>query len=413
MLGGIGKAFADANFRQYSIGSIVSWLSFFVQAVAVSWVAWSLTHSTRWLAAVALLDTVPMSLLAPLGGVLADRHDRFRVLLVAYAFATLQAGVLAALAFSGQLTIGWLAGLAFAHGVIHAFSVPASFGLLPRFVTASRLPACIAVASAYTQLGLFIGPALAGWVILHFGAPVAFASNVVGYGVFFWSAARMRTPHGYVGPTPSGRAFVTDLTEGLRTIARHRGVTALLVMMLFGNALAAALSQMLPAFADRNLHVGVEGFSTLLASAGIGATLSALWLAQGGARRAKSGTISWAFLGFLATTCVLTLAGSLPLASAAMVGRGFFFEICRTAVLSLLQVTVPDELRGRLMSTQFLLQQGANAFGVAAMGLVADRWGLVGPVLCGVVLALAVWALTLRSRADAAAPFTEPSADPA
>ena len=84
LLGGIAAAFGDANFRRYSVGAIVSWLSYFVQAVAVSWVAWSLTHSTLWLAAVALLDSVPMGLFAPLGGVVADRFDRFRVLLVCY-----------------------------------------------------------------------------------------------------------------------------------------------------------------------------------------------------------------------------------------------------------------------------------------------------------------------------------------
>jgi len=206
MLGGIAEAFGDANFRRYSVGSIVSWLSFFVQAVAVSWVAWSLTHSTGWLATVALLDAVPMSLLAPIGGMVADRYDRFRVLLVCYGFATLQSAALALLAFSGHLTIGWLASLTLIHGLIHAFSVPSQFGLLPRFVAKGRLPSAIAVASAYTQLGLFVGPALAGWVILHFGPAVAFTSNVFGYGVYFWSAALLRTPSDYVRPSATRKA---------------------------------------------------------------------------------------------------------------------------------------------------------------------------------------------------------------
>jgi MFS family permease len=223
-LGGIGDAFADANFRRYSVGAIVSWLSFFVQVVAVSWVTWSLTHSTKWLAVVALLDAVPMSVLAPIGGVVADRYDRFRILLVCYGFATLQSAALAGLAFSGRLTIDWLAALAFLHGVIHAFSVPAQFGMLPRFVERSRLPSAIAVAAAYTQLGIFIGPALAGWVILHFGPATAFASNVLGYGVYFCSAAMLRTPSGYQPPQSSRKAFARDFIDGVRTIAAHRGV---------------------------------------------------------------------------------------------------------------------------------------------------------------------------------------------
>ena len=129
-LGGIADAFEDRNFRRYSVGSIVSWRSYFVQAVAVSWTTWDLTHSTRWLAIVALM---------PLGGVVADRHDRVRVLLISYALATLQAAVLAGLAFAGELTIGLLAALSFLHGAIHAFSIPAQFGFLPRFVERRRL----------------------------------------------------------------------------------------------------------------------------------------------------------------------------------------------------------------------------------------------------------------------------------
>ncbi len=90
-LGGIGHALADRNFRIFSIGSVTSWFSFFVQVVAVSWTAWELTHSTTWLAIIALLDIAPNVLLVPLGSVLADRYDRFRIEIVAYFLALLQA----------------------------------------------------------------------------------------------------------------------------------------------------------------------------------------------------------------------------------------------------------------------------------------------------------------------------------
>jgi len=405
VLGGIAEAYADANFRRYSVGSVVSWLSFFVQTVAVSWVTWDLTHATRWLAIVALLDAVPMAVLAPVGGVVADRYDRFRILQISYALATLQAAILAGIAFAGDLTIGWLASLALLHGVIHAFSVPAQYGLLPRFVERSRLPAAIAVASAYSQIGFFVGPALAGWLILHFGSAVAFATNVLGYGVYFASAAMMRTPASYAPPTVARRAFAGDLLDGLHAIAGHRGIRNLLALMLFGNALAGAVRQMMPAFADQGLHAGLSGLSTLLASAGVGATLSALWLAQGGARRSRPSVILRAFLGFLIATVGLMASRTLPVAALAMVALGFCLEICRTGIVALLQVSVPDNLRGRLMSTQFLLQQGASSLGVAIVGGVADVWGLRTPVLCGTGLAFLVWLYTRTARDRIAAAF--------
>jgi MFS family permease len=167
-----------------------------VQAVAVSWTTWELTHSTRWLAIVGLLDAAPNVALMPLGGVIADRFDRFRVMLLSYGLAWLHAVALTWLSWTGQLTIERLAALAFLHGAIHAFSIPAQYGLLPRFVERKRLSSAISVAAAYTQSAVFAGPALAGWLILHFGVVAAYASNVVGYGVFFAFVAFLRTPFG-------------------------------------------------------------------------------------------------------------------------------------------------------------------------------------------------------------------------
>src|SRR5580698_1301833 len=126
-LGGISEAFADRNFRIYSIGSILSWLSFFVQMVAMSWTTWELTHSTAWLAIIAVLDIAPNLILLPLGGVLADRFDRFRMVLIAYAAAWFHVLALTILAYTGSLTILPLAVLSFLHGVIHSFSVPAAY----------------------------------------------------------------------------------------------------------------------------------------------------------------------------------------------------------------------------------------------------------------------------------------------
>lgn len=398
VLGGIAEAFGDRNFRRYSIGSIVSWLSFFVQAVAVAWTAWDLTRSTRWLAIVALMDAVPNIALMPLGGVLADRFDRFRILLLSYACATLQAAVLAVFAFTGHLTIEIVAALAFLHGTIHAFSIPAAYGFLPRFVARPRLAAAISVAAAYTNLGIFVGPALAGWVIVHFGVAVAFASNVAGYGVFFACVAFLPTPPGYVQPPASGKAFARDLVDGVRAVAGHSGIVAVLALMLFGDALTNAVRQMAPAFADRQLGAGIEGFSTLLTCAGVGATLSALWLAQGGARRCTVPVILWAFLGFLVTTATLMLSRSMVPAGLSMMARGFTFEICRTGTVALLQTSMPDGIRGRVMSTQFLLMRLSGAISIAAVGAVADDWGVRLPILACVGAAFVVWLMTFGSR---------------
>jgi len=405
-LGGIGEAFADRNFRIYSLGAVVSWLSFFVQAVAVSWTAWQLTHSTTWLAIVALADIAPNLILLPLGGVLADRFDRFRIVVVTHMLALLQSLALTVLAAGGHLTVERLAALSLLHGAIHSFSVPGLFGMLPRFVVRSRLSSAISVSSAYTQFAIFAGPALAGWVILHFGAAAAFATNVFGYTFYLCTIAFLRTPPDFHRPAASGRSVAGDLLDGARYIGGHRGISALLLLMLTGDALSAATTQMLPAYADRVLGMGVAGVSTLLTAGGFGATLAALWLAQGGARRATARSVLRAFLAATLATAGLLLAGSsLALAVLAMVAAGVAGQIRKTGTVSLLQMAVGDEQRGRVMATQFLLQRVAGGIGVCFVGVAAERHGLRLPIMVAAAFALLAWVIAFRRRAGIFAAF--------
>jgi predicted MFS family arabinose efflux permease len=404
-LGGIGAAFADRNFRIYSVGAIVSWLSYFVQDVALAWLTWDLTHSTTWLAVIAVLEIGPNVLILPFGGVLADRIDRRRIVIVTHAAALLQAAILAFLAYEDRLTIGALAVLTFAHGVIHGFSVPGLFGMLPRFVARERLAAAIGVNAAYTQFAIFAGPALAGWIMLHHGAAVAFATNVIGYAAYIGSVLLLRSPPDYQPPAPTGKSVLGDLVDGLRYVTGHRGISALLFLMLVGDGLAAALYEMLPAYADKALGMGVDGMSTLLAAAGLGATAAALWLAHGGAERASSGRVLWAFLVLVLAIATLMVTRNLFVAVALMLLFGIAGQIRRTGTVALLQISVDDSQRGRVMSTQFLLQRAASGIGVVAIGAAAEHGGLRAPMLIGAALALAAWLYTFKGRDRIAAAF--------
>lgn len=405
LLGGIGTALADRNFRFYSIGAIVSWLSFFVQDVAIGWIAWDLTHSTTWLAVIAVLDIAPNLVFLPLGGVLADRYDRYRIVVATHLLALLQAAALAGLAYAGHLTIAPLAVLAFLHGLIHSFSVPGLFGMLPRFVARDRLASAIAVNAAYTQFAVFAGPALAGWIMLRYGAAAAFATNVAGYAVYLGSIAFLRTPPDFSRPAPSGRSIAGDLVDGMRYIAAHRGIRALLFLMLMGDALSNGLYKMLPAYADRVLGMGVDGMSTLLATAGIGATLSALWLAQGGTARATPDRVLWSFLILVVSIGALGLVGTLAPAMILMLLFGFAGQIRRTGTVALLQISIDDAQRGRVMSTQFLLQRAAAGIGTVAIGAAADHGGLRLPLAIAACLSIVAWGVAFRGRARIAAAF--------
>lgn len=414
-LGGIGEALADRNFRIFSIGSITSWLCFFVQVVAVSWTAWELTHSTYWLAIIALLDIAPNVILVPFGSVLADRYDRFKIEIIAYVVALLQALALTVLAYTGTLTIWPLAVLVLLHGAIHSFSVPAAYGLLPRFVARERLTSAIAVNSAYTQGAILVGPALAGWLILHAGTAFAFATNVFGYAVFLVSAAFLRTPADYQQAPRSNRSVLGDLVDGARYIFGHHGISTLLILMLLGDVLAVSLYHMLPAFSANDLGLGVEGMSTILACYGAGATLAALWLAHGGSARMQPALVLRAFAIYACAMAGLVLSGALWLAAGAALLWGIAGQIRSTGTIALLQTSVPDAQRGRVMGTEFLFSRIAGGIGTYFVGAVAERHGLQIPMLVVVAVCLLAWGWAYLRRARIGAAFrpavSRPSAD--
>jgi MFS family permease len=404
-LGGIGDALADRNFRVYTIGSVTSWIAFFMQVVAVSWTAWELTHSTTWLAIIAVLDIAPNILLVPLGSALADRMDRFRLTVVSYLFALLQAVALAVLAYADALTIWPLAVLVFLHGVIHSFSVPATYGMLPRFVARDRLASAIAVNSAYSQVAIFAGPALAGWLILQHGAAFAFAINALGYVLYLGSIAFLKTPPDYRKPAPSGKTVLGDLAAGARYIFGHRGIGTLLLLVLLGDMLQSSIYHMLPAFSADSLDLGVEGMTTILAVYGIGATLAALWLAHGGAKRIGSDLVLRAFVIYACAIGALVLTGNLYLAALAALVWGIAGQIRKTGGISLLQLSIPDEQRGRVMGTEFLFSRIAGGIGTFAIGTLAETHGLKIPMLAACVLCLVVWIYAFARRKRTAAAF--------
>lgn len=399
-LGGIGEAFSDRNFRLYSIGSIISWITYFIQQIAFSWAVWQITHSTAWLAIVALLDMAANVVVLPFGGVLADRVDRFKMAVTAYAFDFLKALTLAILAFTDHLTLPVVCVCAVLHGLIHAFSVPAAYGMMPRFVTRERLAAAIAVAAAYTQFAIFAGPAIAGWILVRWGLAAAFAVNVAGYLVFFVTVVFLRTPEGYRQSKSSGRSFFKDIPDGARYIFGHKGIAALLSIMFVGDALLTATYQMMPAYSDLLLGSGVGGMGILVGAAGLGATLAALWLAHGGATGATSQRALLGFVLFALAVGILAAAPSLLLAVPAMLLFGFAGESARTATTSILQSSVDDAQRGRVMSTRFLLQRAAGGLGTVLVGTTAQHAGLRLPmfIASGFALIVAVVAFSHRSR---------------
>lgn len=397
-LGGIGIAFSDKNFRLYSIGAIATWIGFFVQLVAVSWHAWELTHSTTWLAIIALLDIVPNVVLMPLTGAIADRFDKYRLMGIVSLLALIQAVIIAVLAWTNQLTLFPFAVLVFLHGVIISFMVPAMYGILPRFVKRSSLTSAIAVSSSYSQLAVFLGPAIAGWLISGYGVVAAFTLNALGYLVYLIVWPLFKTPPSFIKPEKSSKSIYADIKAGAKYIFNHQGISSMLVILLVGDALAASIFYMAPAFSEQILGLGVVGVSMILAAKGIGATIAAFWVAHGGEKMATVKRMLWGFLFFIVAVFIIFLSKNLSVIIISFVVLGMAAETYHTIMTALVQLSVSEEQRGRVMGTLFMFAQFASGLGTYLVGYFAVSYGLVTPTLVLATLCFVIWLIYFKNR---------------
>lgn len=396
VLGGIGHAFSDRNFRIYSAGSICSWTSFFIQLVAVAWLTWELTGSTKWLATMALLDIAPNVLLMPLTGAIADRFDRHIIMLITSTLLLLQATALAVLAWAGMLSIWPLAGLVLLHGVFISFMVPAMYGTLPRFVNRAVLPSAIAVSAAYTQFSFFAGPALSGWIIKSHGLTAAFIVNAVGYLALLISFVCLKTPADYEKPQPSSASILGDIKDGFAYIRQNETIWSLLWLALVADAVGYGFFHMLPAYSDLVLEAGIVGVSTLLAFRGLGATVAALWIAHVGASVVKVKRVMWAFLIAILALLLLVQIEHLYLAAGIFGVMGFASETRKTGMMTLIQLSTDEAQRGRVMGTVFMVSQIASGIGAYVVGAAAAEFGLPMPITIGAVIGLVAWGVVYR-----------------
>lgn len=396
-LGGIGKVLSERNFRIYTVGSITSWTSFFIQLLAINWLTWEMTKSAKWLAVISFLDIAPNFIFVPIGSALADKIDRIRIVVITHILALLQALALAALALTDLITIYSLAILVFLHGLIHSFSVPSLYGMLPRIISKENLSSAIAANAAYTHLSLFVGPVIAGLLIANFHISAAFFANALGYVLYLITIGFLRIPPEDASPRKS-KGILSDVLEGGRHILTHAGIGPMLLLVFIGNAVAFSLFNLLPAFAEIAFGRGVDGLSTLMASGGLGAGVGALWLAY---RGLSQRTTLLSLVGFLIVICAVALFVStttylLGIVLIFIFGAGN--EIRSTGIVTLIQTSVDDEKRGRVMGAYFLIYRASNAFGMLVIGTAADYLGLFYPMIAMLIFCFAIWLRLFKYR---------------
>lgn len=384
----IVRALRHRNFRLFFIGQSISLIGTWMQRVAVAWLVYQLTGSAFMLGLVGFAGQIPVFILAPFTGVLADRWDRHRILLFTQALAMVQAFVFSFLVLSHTIRIWQVIFLSIFLGIINAFDVPTRQSFMIEMIEDKKdLGNAIALNSSMFNFARLLGPSLAGMLIAIVGQGICFLLNALSYMAVVVSLMMMRLVKKQAAP----RRFnvLNDLMEGLRYAAGFAPIRAILLMLALISFMGMPYVVLMPIFARDILHGGPGTLGFLMGFAGIGAFAGALYLA---ARRSVLGLgkmipIAACFLG--SGLIVFSFSRSLYVSLALMVVIGFGQILQMATSNTLLQTIVDDDKRGRIMSFYAMAFSGMMPLGSLLGGAVASRLGAPWTVFIGGVACLA------------------------
>ena len=386
------------NYRRYISGQSVSLAGTWMQMAAQSWLVLTLTHSAAALGVIVALQTLPVLLLAPYGGVVADRVDKRRMMIALQAAMGVQALILGLLTVFGAVRVWQIGVLAIVLGLNNAFENPSRQSFMLELVGPKHLRNAVSLNSVMVNLARVIGPAIAGVLIAAVGEGPCFLINAGSVVAVIASLLTMDVSAlSPAEPAPRARG---QLREGLRYIRATPELAVPLLMMAAVGCLTYEFQVSLPYMAKVGLHAGSSGYGFMTAIMGVGAVLGGLVVATRGRTGASPLVLSAA--GFGLAMALATIAPNLPVELLAMALVGAASISFMSMGNATLQLRAAPEMRGRVMSLWFVAFQGSTPIGGpligAVMSLAGARAGLgVGAVTCFVVaLAGAAMLRTVR-----------------
>lgn len=365
------RPFSSRAYRYLFVGTALTMMSNFMQQVALGWLIYDLTNSPTWLGIASFARGIPMLFFSLPSGVLVDRFDRRTVLIIAQGLTALVALSLSALIASGLIQPWQVVVAALLSGCLFVVIIPARQALVPATVERSQLSAAIPLMSTGQNAGRVVGPSLAGLLIAGFGAAASFAVQAAGF-VLALLCAAMLAPQPTSSRTRQNSA-VQNLLEGVRYCWEDRTVLALMALQAIPALLIMPYIQLLPIFARDILQAGPQGLGTLMAANGIGSVLGAIGIVLLPSRRQSFCLfISLGVFGLL--LAAFAVSTWLPLSIGLMALIGVAQSIYLATNNTLIHLTVPDELRGRVMSV-YVTAWGLMPLGALPQGILADWFG--------------------------------------
>jgi MFS family permease len=385
-------AFHYPAYRLYWFGTLASVTGFQMFQFAQLWLVYQLTSSPLYLGYVGLAQAIPAIALNLVGGVFADRLNRRILILCTQVLNAVLIATLATLTLLGQVEVWHILVVAFGAGAVNAFDQPARQAIYPTLIDRSAMMSAVALNSAIWQSVRIIAPAIAGFVIAAAGTSIVFYLAAAGFVAMAVVMLCLTVPprESRLPSSPAG-----DLVQGLKFIRGNFVFFFLIGMTFFNSFFGMSYMTMMPVFAVDILAVGATGQGQLLSMSGLGALLITLWMGSSSSIGREGLRVVGGAVLFGATVAAFALTtqliGSFPLALALMFFIGVFSSTYMIAIMTSLQIMVPDEMRGRVMGfysmTWSIMPLGGMQAGAIA-NIVGVPWALVIGGLAVVLFAI-------------------------
>lgn len=384
------------NYRLFFTGQLISLIGTWMQQLALTWLIYRMTNSAFLLGIAGFAGQIPMFLFSSIAGVIADRFNKHRILIITQTLAMLQAVVLAVLTLTGTITIWHILPLLVFLGIVNAFDMPTrqSF-VLEMIENKEDLGNAIALNSSMFNGARLVGPAIAGILIGSIGEGPCFILNAISFVAVIIALLAMRLQPRK--PKHHHKGILDGYKEGFRYVTTFKPIAYILSLLAVASLIGMPFTTLMPVFARDILHGGPHTLGFLMGAHGIGALLGAAALAS---RKNVRGLTRWivgAAFTFAGGLCFFSLSTNQWLSFALLIVVGFGMMVQIASSNTIIQTVADDDKRGRVMSFYTVAFTGMSPFGSLIAGTLASRIGApVTIFICGLLCAAAVTAFALK-----------------
>lgn len=367
------RSLKHRNYQYFTSGQIISLCGTWMQTVAESWLVYRLTGSAVLLGLVGFSSQIPVFLIAPFGGAIADRSNRRRILMITQSSAMVLAFIYAALTLSGAIQVWEIFVIAVLLGVINAFDIPTRQAFVPDLVGKEDLINAIALNSSMFNGARIIGPAIAGILVAAVGEGWCFFINALSYIAVLTglSLIKVESP-----PRSSANTSIfAGITEGFQYVWHTKPILILMGLLAVISLMGMPYAVLMPIFAKEILHGGASSLGLLMGASGCGALIGALTLASRKGIKGLGRWVAFASSGFGIGIILFSFSRSFWLSAILLVPVGFSMMIQMASSNTLVQSLVPDNLRGRVMAVYSQMFMGMAPFGALLAGSLAGHIG--------------------------------------